>query len=409
MRTVPHKLYISPTRREIQKRFEEIGFNKPYSYDLVRDIANAISHIQYGGRVADCFTNVRDWVRPSEYSSLHEYESAVSYHENVQKFIKSLDFDIFSGNTPLAKAASIVAALSSQEGGQGDEGEEGENNFLPFFLDSSKSMEEKAKKLEDDVRKIVQANKSLAKYIINPNDTSPETGLANLTEEQKDLIEKLAILGERGAIRARRTSPKNTLVQMSDYSQVARVNSVSELVMPLFGYKFATKQLIVREPEQSTKQTLVLMIDDSGSMDTPEKLAWVRALIINRCDAVARGEAELYIGFFLNTFDNENVTKIATKKDALEYIKSPYKGKTSGGTNIEYAVRQVCECIKRGKIGPHRIKSVNPQIVVINDGEDTVDGNFKPEIVTHGFILGQDNEGMKSMIANCGGHYERFM
>jgi hypothetical protein len=406
-RTIPHHLYVEPTRRDVQERFKELGFDKTYSYDLVRDIANAMSHVQNGGKVTDAMTNVSDWVLPSDYKSEREYQRALSYHENVQRFISSLDFDKFSGNTPLAKAASVVAALSSQEGGQGSEGD---GQPLPIFRGSSESMEEKAKKLEEAVDQTVEANKSLARYIINPDESSPEVALATLNSENRDLLAKLALLGDRGKIRSQRTSPTNKLAQMSEYSQVGRVNGMSNVLLPTFGYKFATKQLVVREPEQSTRQTLVLLIDNSGSMDETDKLSWVKAIVVDRLDAVSRGEAELYIGWFECSLDEENIVKIANKKEAIAFLQEGFLGNFNGGkTDVQRAVEQVCEGIKLGRLGNYSLNGVKPQIVVMNDGQDFVDSNYKPSVVTHGFILGRDNDGMKSMIANCGGHYERFL
>lgn len=407
-RTVPHKSYSEPTRQEIQSCFSEIGFNKSYSHDLVRDIANVISHVEAYEDIESSLLNVESQISTANKSQ-EEIKEEIGYHTNIQTFLKSLDYTALKGNTPIQKASTIIAALSNQEGG---EPSEGDGDIIPIFQDSSKEdIKKNTEKMQEDIEAFLEANKSLAKYLINPDEVSEQAALANLTNSQKDLISKLAVLGSRGKIKSKKTSAIQTIEQMSEYSQVACLANMTALALPTFNYKFASKQLIVKSPKQSSKQMVVLLIDNSGSMaQGDQKLAWVKALMIDRLEGVSKGQSELFICWFENDVDNDNIIHISTKQNAIDFLKKNFIGNFNGGsTNIQKAVTSICEGIKTNRLGTHSLKGENPQIVVINDGQDDVDSNFKPEVTTHGFILGRDNNGMKSMISNCRGHYERFL
>ena len=405
-RTIPHLRYVEPTRKDIENRFKEIGFEKTYSFDLVQDIANVISHVNEGGSVSDGLKNIRNTLVETDYESTAKFDKAVEYHTNVQKFLLNSNFNSYSGNTPLAKAASVVAALSSENGGKGDENGE---NGLPIFLDNdSDNIQKIADKLEESVKQTLEASKSLAKYEVNPNYLSPEVALATLNSEQKNFISKLSLLGTRGKIKIQRTAAENKIAQMTEYGQLGNLNSMVSVVLPTFNYKFATKQLLVREPEQSTKQQVIFLIDDSASMDDDEKIAWQRALMVDRLTAVAKGECELYLAWYTNGVDEDNIIKISTKEEALEYLPK-HRVANGGATNIEKAVRYVCDGIKNNVLGEHQLKGKKYQIVIINDGNDDVDPEYTPNIMTHAFILGQDNENLQQIVTNSGGHFERFL
>lgn len=411
-RTKPHKSYAEPSRLDIQARFQEIGFEKAYSYDLVRDLANAYSHVKTGGIVSDSFVNFQEKMGeiPTDPEEKEAYDKRVKYHSNVQTFLNSVDFDSYSGGSPLQKAASIVTALSSQEGGEG--GDEGEP--LPIFQESSSDeIQEKTERMDEDVRLTLEANKDASKYIFNPDNKSPEVALASMSDEQRELLARLALLGDRGAIKSRKTSAVQTIKQMSEYSDIARISNLTAMGMPTFGYKFATKQLTVRKPKQSSKQLLVVLIDDSGSMDTTEKVKWVKALILDRCNAVCEGKAELYLVPFERCSCFSSTIKLSSKEEVKTFLKEQWGYFPSfhgGGTNIQRSLEETCEAITAKRIGKYELKGLdNPQIVIMNDGQDEVNPDQTPKYTSHAFILGEDNEDMEKMISNSGGVYERFL
>ena len=398
-RTKPHLLYKEPSIEDIDLKFKEINFKGNYSYNLVKDLANAASFKKYNSNVSEALLPIKGGSRKDR-----------DYHKNIQKFLTTVDFNAFSGNTPLSKAASIVIALSSKEGGTGTEVDDDDNNTIPIFSGKSeKDIEKTSVELKEHVKASLEASESIAKYVTNPDNETPEVALCNMTSEQLKLIENLAVLRTKSKITSRKNPDVNKIVQMTSYGQVSKMQSLSSMVLPTFKYRLATKQLRVKERKNSEKQALILLIDDSGSMCYQPKIAWVKSLILNRLDAVAKGEAELIIAWFVTSIDFGNSVKITTKEQAIAFIKKDFYGTFgAGGTNIQNAVREACDCVNKNKFGRHPLNGIRPQIVVINDGDDDVDKSYKPEITTHGFILGRDNNDMKSMINNCNGLYEKF-
>ena len=197
---------------------------------------------------------------------------------------------------------------------------------------------------------------------------------------------------------------------MNEFGQVGRLSNMSQIGMPTFNVKLAQKALQVRDVEQAAKQILIFLIDISGSMSCYDKISWIKALMHNRLTAVKAGDAELFVVPFEMKAFLDKVTAVRTAEEAIRLGGLGWYPEICGGdTDVEEAVRQVCNSIDRGNIGGHALNGVKPEIVVINDGQDDVDPSFCPKYKTHGFILGRDNDGMKGMIKNCGGLYERFL
>lgn len=385
MRTQNHKLYIPPTREDVQSRFREIGFNKPYSHDLVKDIANAYSYIMQGEPVTDCFL-----------------DSDNQYTQAVHNLLENTDFNKLSGTSPLEKAASLICNLTKIAKTGRSRGGEGET--LPIFdKNSSEEIQEKLDKIQEDVEAVREAGEIAAHSMdVNCVEAMNSSDLSR----NRDFLENLAMLNSKKFLQASKVTKKIFNRRMSEYSQVSNLSNFSTVGMPTYKYKLATKQLNVRVRKQANVQSLFLLIDDSGSMDSHEKREMLKALLVNRLQAVHDGKAVLYIATFIGDMSNEIIT-IDSKAKAIKFA-NWFPRLSGGNTNVEQAVKSACKVINSGKINGQPIKGENPEIVVINDGEDDVD-NFTPSIKTHGIILGQDNNMMKRMIEKSGGEYKRFL
>ena len=544
------------TTLDIEARFYDLNFEEKYDPAMVRDLAQAYSHIIAGEYVEDSFLSTEEVLgeKPRNPKHLERWEKDKEYNENFQKFLSDVDWDLFTGNTPLAKAASIITALThnnkfeflsneeikemkerqkkekeekakeeeekkkqreeakkkrqekrEQQKGKkkevkqvkaedknGDEGEDGEGEgqgkgkfkkgengeegegsanvrlggsggsgedddddseeidllgesdwdfdkqlsgdvhthegedgrlsdsdidieeteeerndrtspreMMLKMFEKIQTMEHVQRTLHDGMRQIVEASEGIMRHVINPRGDAAEIAMHKLNNHQKTLLKNMAILASRGAIKAHRKPKERRVTSMTDVSQLPMLNSMASLLMPTFKLKLARRELLVRKDTPDKKQMLILLIDDSGSMQTEQKMMWVKSLLYDRLDAVARGEGILYITMFVNNCDLANTLCIKDKRDAVALIKTGWMPSfNGGGTDIERAVREMCLCIKTGRIGKHRLEGENPQIVVINDGQDTVNGKYKPDVITHGFILGQDNDGMRNMISN---------
>ncbi len=385
MRTKNHKLYIPPSRQDVQSRFCEIGFTKPYSHDLVKDIANAYSYVMQGEPVANCFV-----------------DSGNKYTQAVHNLLENTDFSKLSGRSPLEKAASLICNLTKITKTGRSRG--GESNTLPIFeKNSSEEIQKKLEKIQEDVEAVREAGEVATHSMdVNCVEAIDKYDL----RKNEGFLENLAMLNSKEFLQASKVTKKVFNRRMSEYSQVSNLSNFSAIGMPTYKYKLATKQLNVRVRKQANVQSLFLLIDDSGSMDSSSKNSMLKALLVNRLQAVADGKAVLYIATFVGDMSEEIIT-IDSKEKALRYSKW-FPRQCGNNTNVEQAVMSACKVIQSGKINGKEILGENPEIVVINDGDDDV-GNFTPSIKTHGIILGQDNEGMKKMVNISGGEYKRFL
>ena len=385
MRTQNHKLYIPPSRRDVQARFKEIGFEEPFSHDLVKDIANAYSYVMQGDPVTDCFV-----------------DSGNQYTQAVHKLLESVDFNSLTGISPLEKAASLVANLSKID--STGVSTDGEGESLPIFdNNSSDDIQEKLEQVQEDVQSIKDAGEIAAHSMdVNCVEAMDKYNL----RKNEGFLENLAMLNSKEFLQASKVTKKVSNRRMSEYSQVSNLSNFSAIGMPTYKYKLATKQLNVRVRKQANVQSLFLLIDDSGSMKSRDKNSLLKALLVNRLQAVADGKAILYIATFIGNMSKEIIT-IDSKEKAIQFARW-FPRQSGGDTNVERAVQSACELIKSGRINGQAIKGENPEIVVINDGEDHVN-EFTPGIKTHGIILGQDNEGMEDMVKKSGGEFKRFL
>lgn len=393
--------YIAPSRNEVIKRFEQLEFTTPYSLELVQDLACAASTYSALGHLLPREFDSTEYPISEDFS----LDQAIAYHQNIQHFIAGLDWDIYPGNTPLAKAASVVQAFAKEmeDNSLDQEGtEESDIPAIPLFMKSKTEIQQKTKEIETVIQTI-EASSEVVNSFLGPGNSCSK--LARMDEKQLVVIKHLAILGSKGKIKSRKTSPIQKIEQMTEMTQVSKLSNVSSMLMPTFGYKLASNQLTVKTPKQSGKQLLVLAIDASSSMTQTGKQEWVKAIILNRLDAVAKGEAKLIICWFENSIYESHISYIETKQQAVEFAKTMRIHCGGGATNVAHVIEQITCRIDNNLF---KIEGENPQIVVMNDGQDTVNP-FLLKYTTNAFILGQDNEGFKSLIVSNGGHYERFL
>jgi len=291
MRTQPHPLYIPSDRRGVQQRFKEIGFKGAFSHDLVHDIANGFSYVMQGEPVQNSFV-----------------ETDEPYHQNIQNFIAGIDYSKLSGKSPLEKASAAIALLSADDEDATKErgGEEG--SPIPIFSNNSaKELNKKMEKMQEDVEQIREAGEAAQHYL--KANKCPEVKVASLSKGDVRVLEYLAVLNSKGSIKSQKILATTKNIQMDEYGQIGRLANFSAMGMPTFNYKFATKQLIVKKNKVANKQSLFLLIDDSGSMDERKKVSWLRALLLNRLQAVIDGKAILFNTTFIGDIDERNTLK----------------------------------------------------------------------------------------------------
>jgi Mg-chelatase subunit ChlD len=197
---------------------------------------------------------------------------------------------------------------------------------------------------------------------------------------------------------------------MRDYSQMDRINTYQTL-FPNYEIKFITKNLIVDVPVQvgEKKQKIIILLDYSGSMNNTEKQIWVNAILIDRFRYVIKGEAEIYISNFVSRADDLHFQHVKNAEDVEKFWKTFSNYPSGGGTDMGRIVRYVAEQVKGGKT----LKNLNvnlsfekPEILIINDGQDSVGSSAFPYKV-NAISLMQFSSELKTLCVNTGGKQVR--
>lgn len=201
--------------------------------------------------------------------------------------------------------------------------------------------------------------------------------------------------------------------RMAEYGEL--VNSqLYQRMMPNFNQKLVTKDLIVNTPvtSEESKQKIIMLVDFSGSMNSPQKQQWVMSIVADRLSYCIKEECEIFFCFFLTKNNLEHGTfkwyHIYNRETALEFWKhfnnSPSGGDTEVGLIIDRIRKEIME--------NHKLFNLNidlsvdqPEILVINDGQDSVKTDkltWKTNAIT--LYNGPNNE-LKSLCERTGGKY----
>lgn len=399
--TVPHASYREPSDFEIKVCFSQIGFKYAGDYDIVRNLANGASFYFVELDPQKCLVPLKV---PTEPRALFEYMAMSS----LQQFIASLDYGMFTGDTPIKKAACIMAALSSMI----DITRYMINQLFKALNAATKADGEKLardvmKKVEDFDR---EYNKPDGLFEAKPG-IPKEVAMANLLPHQKELLEKLVVIDSMEKIQVIKNPDTYNRQLIQELPDVVGT-SPFDAALPTFDFKFATKQLLVRKRNLGSKHTVIMLLDVSSSMCEAEKVSWVAAVLINRLRAIVNGDASaLYLVPFEAGIDVRSTIAYTSPEQASDAIRriidvgnphDPY----AGCTDVHASVKSIIRCIEIGQIGVHVIKD-KPQIIIVNDGQDSVpplELNYK----VHAIVLGTRNHGLRKMVECSGGHYQEF-
>lgn len=205
--------------------------------------------------------------------------------------------------------------------------------------------------------------------------------------------------------------PNSNLVakkMMRDYSQVFNVDLYQRL-FPDFKSKLVTKNLTVNVPVDRTehKQKIIILLDFSGSMSSPEKQEWVLAVLMDRLKYAMKEEAEVFFSYFVHDPNRLNFTHIKDRKSALEFWKKfstmPNGGDTYIGAMIDRINHQINNVKKLCNLDVD-LSEEKPEILIINDGQDTVKtNNFSYK--TNAISLYSMNHELKNLCVKNDGKY----
>lgn len=228
-------------------------------------------------------------------------------------------------------------------------------------------------------------------------------------------MSKISEFGEQFAIDkevltvATNNSRQRRSIRMTSLDQVANVELLQR-ILPNFPLKLATQDLRVDSPIKTTenKQKIIVLIDRSGSMASGSKLKWIMAFLADRLKSVMEEEAELFISNFEYHTSDLHFYHAYDKASALKLMKE-YSWYPSGGdTNIGDMVEYISEEINfKGKLHNLNVdlSKEKVEILVINDGQDSVKTNNFPWKTNALTLQDGINEQLKSLCLSTEGKY----
>lgn len=427
--TKKSKMYKANTKKDIDKMFETKQYTGSFDTHLVSDTINYMIGGEDSLKEMPIFES-RLFDTKRETFTQEQRDEDIDKQEGdfikQQQLLKELPYDLKTDEeTPLEAACKVISLYTAAQNRKGERAGKS-SDTESSVTGSNAGMVKEIRKIQEEITYLEkEGNEYVKKMITGKEDEINAFNVNKITGKDALMLKYLSVLedfkGKIGTskIRTKKKSvdaKRTHVAPMQEMGQMFDAN-ILDFALPGLQRKLAAMDLQVREKYQyeKSKQTLVMLVDDSGSMSNREKIACVNAILLNRLDAVRKGEAILYI----NTFEEELDTcwrKIETKKecDILWKQRGSYFTYGRGGTNVQRAVQEAILQITTGEL---KIKGgkvieledkMRPQIVVVNDGQDSVDKKYRPAITTHGFILGQENAGMKSMCSNSRGVYHRF-
>lgn len=431
LRTTPPEWYIPPERDEIKSAAEKVGIRN-YSRDLAVDLSNVIAGGSYKTDT-EVETEVRSSVlkqmkNQTNYSYIDDaVEKQVKYNSNVSSFIKQLEtngFESIPGNSPLEKAMAVIKLLSKSEGGQSGSSNS-DDPELPIFSQSESRSESAANDISEAIEsasEISDAEKELLQEDSSSDGKDSELSKLEIAEMAMTGLDKITeisrILDKSAKFQVRKTKkvfpdPQGRKTRNRPIKDLDEINKLLPVEW-IYGtssyniHRFLTGEALVRErvTYEEKKQLLFVIVDCSGSMKHGERVSKAGGVIMNRLQAVNKGECELYFTFFdsriyqtLHAFD-----KVSSKQCMDAVRKGNYSGGSTAIQNcIGYAITEINSILE------NRPELDRPELVVVTDGDDTVNKNellkkLKDENVKlHAFLVAEKNQNLLDAAKASGG------
>lgn len=187
---------------------------------------------------------------------------------------------------------------------------------------------------------------------------------------------------------------------MEYYSELVSVDILAHF-MPGFDEKFAEKNLPVRTKYrlEQKSENLIILVDRSGSMrDDTDK---TKAILRKKFKKI-RPEDKIFFSYFEARLDG--FRKIDPSSTDL-FLKEPIKA-NGGGTNVNECIKEVIFSIQSGQIGNFMLsKKAHFEILIINDGQDSIDQSYHPPIKVHTISVEKQNQALKTLCLRSGGSY----
>lgn len=220
------------------------------------------------------------------------------------------------------------------------------------------------------------------------------------------LSKKKAFLKRQGKLVKAPGGKIHKYTPMDDFQEIYNMDLI-QMVLPNFKLKLAQKDIYVRSKFDKVErgQNLMIIVDDSGSMNEDDKRAMVQAALTLKFRDASENNT-IYISMFETEIKGfVKIVKGMTFKDIENMIRLG-----GGGTDVNGCIKSVINQIGARKLkkkggGTLELSDDTFEILVLNDGQDHVDETFHPAIKTHALCLKQTNPRLRNICHRSGGTY----
>lgn len=372
--------YITPTTKEVELKS---GAWRKDVTDQIKELARVCYFKMIGDKeyVSDKWSDV---------DKLSEEDQAI--YSQKREFYDTIYDQYIPGFTPLEQAVNIYLKMS--KGG-------------------NKDVESMINGKEDNVEALY-----FDRELYTDPDINEQLEMNDWNKHRKlSILNKMSIIGDLGTEFQVEKEISEKIVTnsditskklMRDYSQIHQVDLYQKL-MPDFNIKLLTKDLVVNVPvtRKEQKQKIIILVDYSGSMCDTTKQDWINALLMDRFKYVLKGEAEVFFSFFVHSVDTLHFHHIHDKESVVKFWRtfsnSPNGGTTAVGTMVKYVASEIRTYKKLHNLEVD-LSEEEPEILVINDGEDLIDTSKFPYKV-NAVTLMQDNNQLSKLCVDTKGKY----
>ena len=356
--------YATPTARDIETR---ASIWKKSSIDQIKELAR----VCYFKMVGD-----KDYFKEeyADFSNLDDDNKSAM--ETKKEFYDSIFDNFIPGFTPLDQAIAIFKQMSTKEESKGDK-DDGQDVQLmqQCQLDFDRQIY-----TDPDINDQLELNEWSKVSIIGD--------LGTQFKVEKEIDEKIV---SNSDIYAKK--------MMRDYAQIAQVDLYQKL-FPNFPVKLLTKDLVVNVPvdRKEQKQKIIIILDFSGSMDEEFKQDWVNAILIDRFKYVMKGEAEVFFSYFIHNPEQMHFQHIHDRDSVIKFWQTFSNEPNGGTTEVGQMVERIADEVKRKRLMNLDIdlSEEKPEILVINDGQDSIGTNEFPYKV-NAICLGETNKQLREL------------
>ncbi len=379
----PHDMYFTPTTSDIEFKLS-FKSNTKSNRDLIKEMARFFYYklIEEKEYFEDAYKDP-DVLDEKDRAF---YDSKKNYYDDLW------DKDI-PGVSPLEKALFVFSQVQDKAG---DKAEYSKKELESAVSGIHVNREDYQDPIYNELLELNEFSKKKKFAILNK--ISMIKNLGSEFKIQKETEERVV-------------ANSSIIVKkiMRDYSQIYSVDLYQRL-MPDFPIKLLTKNLVVNAPIEKTdhKQKIIFCLDFSGSMHEDIKQEWVNAILIDRLKYCIKEEAELFFSYFVNGASTLSFTHIHNRKTAIEFWKTfsnhPNGGTTTIGTIVNYIQDQIENKHKLHNLNVD-LSTEKPEILIMNDGQDSVDTNkfqYKTNTIT---LMDSENDGLKKLCLETKGKY----